>query len=48
MKICVGGGGSGNSIQIQVIIPKALQGVVLQETHARNMSGQLGRNKTFK
>ena len=39
---------SGNSIQMQVIVPKALQEVILQEVHAENMSGHLGGNKTFK
>jgi len=40
--------GGGNSSQMQVIVPKALQEVILQEVHAGNMSGHLGGNKTFK
>jgi len=39
--------GSGNNIQMQVIVPKAFQEVILQEVHAGNMSGHLGGNKTF-
>ena len=38
----------GKSFQLQLIVPKSLREVILQEAHAGMLSGHLGGNKTFK